>query len=317
MRKVLSVIIVLFSAIAAFAQGRGFNPFDSYGHCFEYAEGKKTFAVALDHNDSTVVINHYQKKGKRWKNYGKPSVFPFELFGSDVLADKCDTVALVKVDDKDCLLYSYLTSHGDGEYSYFLSLYGIDDYSLSTLVFTGKDISSGKGGFSPSDFRLEGQSRSEAVGDGQNARIDFLRELMSADGRLVVLSRSDYLSDKYIAWWLESNPRALNGAGTIEFGTISEDCSIYKAFNKAKKDKEGRLEAAVCDVRGYSVVVVKNDKTSSYLLVWAEPACQNRKTDRFLSRVYFQDQNTLALFFYKGKSTFKYRINLHTRTLRR
>ncbi len=317
MRKVLLVIIVLFSALGAFAQGRGFNPFDSYEHCFEYGEGKKTFAVALDPKDSTVVINHYQKKGKKWKNYGKPSVFPIELFGSDVLVDKCDTVSLVKVDDRNCLLYSYVVAHGDREYSYFLSLYGIDDYTLSTLVFTGKDISSRKDGFSPANFRLEGQSRSEAVGDEQKARIDYLQRVIASDERFVVLSRSDYLSDRYIAWWLESNPKALSGARTIEFGTISEECSIYKAFNKAKKDTEGRLEAAVCDVRGYSVVVVKNDKTSSYLLVWAEPACQNRKTDRFLSKVYFQDQNTLALFFYKGKSTFKYRINLHTRALRR
>ena len=40
--------------------------------------------------------------------------------------------------------------------------------------------------------------------------------------------------------------------------------------------------------------------------------------DRFLNSIYFDtDGTTLNLFYYKGNSTFKYRISLASQTLRR
>ena len=311
MRKGLLLFATLFIALSASAQKKTSDPFTEYPYCYEYGEGRKTCAIALDHQDTVVVIRNFQKKGKKWKPQGTPSVFGTEVFEGERLVSRCDTVGLVEVDGGRCLLYSYLVSRGGGkELAYYLNLYSLSDYTLTTLEFSGLNISKKDG-----ELKIEGQSRADGASAEQASRTDYLQGVIDGDPRFVKLSRRDYLSDEYIGWWLENNPQALGAARSVEFGTITEECSIYDAYRKAKKAVRGNLEAAVCDVRGYTVVLVQNRKTSSYLLVWAEPECRNRKTDRYLAQVYFQDANTLVLFYYKGKTTFKYRINLHTRAL--
>jgi hypothetical protein len=57
--------------------------------------------------------------------------------------------------------------------------------------------------------------------------------------------------------------------------------------------------------------------TKDYVLVWCEPVCKNRNRDQLLNTIYFENDNTLDLFYYKGRTTFKFRVNLATKNLRR
>ena len=80
------------------------------------------------------------------------------------------------------------------------------------------------------------------------------------------------------------------------------------AKNKVKS-KSGRYQLASVDLRGYTLVIVKNLKQNSYTLVWAEPTGV-KKSDRRLMNLYFADDNTIAMVFYHGNSMLKYRISL-------
>ena len=80
------------------------------------------------------------------------------------------------------------------------------------------------------------------------------------------------------------------------------------AKNKVKS-KSGRYQLASVDLRGYTLVIVKNLKQNSYTLVWAEPTGV-KKSDRRLMNLYFADDNTIAMVLYHGNSMLKYRISL-------
>ena len=80
------------------------------------------------------------------------------------------------------------------------------------------------------------------------------------------------------------------------------------AKNKVKS-KSGRYQLASVDLRGYTLVILKNLKQNSYTLVWAEPTGV-KKSDRRLMNLYFADDNTIAMVFYHGNSMLKYRISL-------
>ena len=80
------------------------------------------------------------------------------------------------------------------------------------------------------------------------------------------------------------------------------------AKNKVKS-KSGRYQLASDDLRGYTLVILKNLKQNSYTLVWAEPTGV-KKSDRRLMNLYFADDNTIAMVFYHGNSMLKYRIAL-------
>ena len=220
-------------------------------------------------------------------------------------------MALVNVGDEQMLEIPLLCRYDGGKRLKLTRyLYSLQDNSLYGLDFDGTAIKPTKG-----EFCIEGVSSLALV--EKNVYSTYLDSLFRVDARLEILSEADFKSDEYIEWWLENNPNAMKSAGTIEFGTISEDCSIYTAYKKAKKSTKGNLEAGVCDVRGYSVVIVRNKKTNAHLLVWAEPVCKNRKTQRYIAQVGFMDNNVVSIYFYKGKEMFKYRINLANRTLRK
>lgn len=310
-RNFLSVVALVLFGLSAFAQKKGYDPFAENEYCYQYTGGKKTYAVALNYGEDDVRIDSYVKKGKNWKNFGTASSFAFDLNEGDVVYSKGDTVSFVQLGGRNYILYSYLVKQPEDEgYNYHVCLYSVEDYSLNTLSFYGTPLKSKDGA-----FRIEGLSDYGLSDKGMEA--SYLESVLDATAFLQEIAQEDLLSDEYVKWWRDSNPAALTNAKSIEFGQISDDCSIAAAFDKAKKARRGSFEAAVVDVRGYTEVVVRNTKSNSSLLVWVEPQCVNRKTDRFLSSVYFENDNTLVLFYYKGKSTFKYRINLVARTVRR
>lgn len=307
MRRIVVCVVLVFLSLCAFAQSRGFDPHKQEGLLsFDYKLGKNTFCVTLEINDTLIVAQTYQLKGKRWKYFG-PQTSCLQIQEGEMSFP--DTVSMITLENgKNYIKYSYLHDMGF-EKVYTLGLYDVTDMVFHSLCFQGNNIKPK----ADQAFCIEGLSSYGLC--EPSYEIDYLHSLIKSDSRLKEISEADLRSDSDIKWWLSSNPKAFSNAKTVEFGCIGVESSINTAFKAAKKATKGRLQAAVVDVRGYSCVVVYNSKTSSHLLVWVEAECKNKKTDRYLSQVYFQDANTLVMCYYKGKAYFKYRINLATRTL--
>ena len=298
MRRIVSVFLFICVSVLAYAQD----------FTYDYKKGKKDLRVTVERSDSLMKFDYFQKKGKKWKKTGEEVLVPLSVSGEVSFPDSLSLHTLEG--GKPYIFYSYLDTC-PSELCYSKGLFDVQEGVFHLLSFSGKALKAAEG----ESFKIEGLSSISLT--EPCPEVNYLDSLLKADSRLVEISQEDLKTDSYIAWWIENNPKALSNARSIEFGGVSDDCSIYTAFKKAKKSEKGKLQAAVCDVRGYTVVVVRNTKAKSNLLVWAEPQCKNKKTDRFLSSVYFENANSLVLFYYKGKSTFKYRINLANRTISR
>ena len=166
--------------------------------------------------------------------------------------------------------------------------------------------------------RIEGQSPEALVApELRSDEISFLLAAMADDRSLVQITRADALTDEAIAWWLENNPKAATSAKKLLFGQLPEECSIVEAFTKNRnKEKSGSYTAALFDIRGYTVVCERNG-AGEYALVWCEPKCKDRSRDKYLNTIYFEKGATLCLYYYKGRTTFKYRINLSNKSIQR
>jgi hypothetical protein len=71
------------------------------------------------------------------------------------------------------------------------------------------------------------------------------------------------------------------------------------------------------DHRGWTVIVAYQKADDNYVLAWVEPECRDHYKDRLLNSIAFDDTNTLAMSYYHGNRTFKYRLNLASKNLSR
>ncbi len=127
-----------------------------------------------------------------------------------------------------------------------------------------------------------------------------------------------YLTDAAVQWWLEQNPDALTTARNLKFNILPENCSLVEEYTKARgKKNSSKYTAAMFDHREYTVIVVYQKEDKNYVLAWAEPECKDHYRDRLLNSISFDDANTLSMDYYHGNRTFKYRLNLTSKTLRR
>ena len=116
----------------------------------------------------------------------------------------------------------------------------------------------------------------------------------------------------------EQNPDALTSATHIQCNILQPECSLVQEFAAAKgKKNSAKYTAALFDHRGWTVIVVYQKASDDYILAWAEPEAKDHYRDRLLNSIAFDDANTLAMSYYHGNRTFKYRFNLTSKNLRR
>ena len=164
---------------------------------------------------------------------------------------------------------------------------------------------------------IEGQSPEMMEGLLLAPEVSWLVGRLRDNPSLVPISNADYLTDAAIRWWLEKNPGAGSKSAKISFGRLDPESSIVQAYGKAAKEKGKVCNAALFNIRGYTVVCVRSRTDGEYSLAWCEPVCRNRGRDKFLNTIYFEtDGTTLVLYYYKGKTTFKYRLSTASHTLR-
>ena len=223
-------------------------------------------------------------------------------------------VDLVEINGKKELFFIYLNSAENGKnLEYVVSLYDLVEETAHNAMFYGRDRSAN------GVLKIEGQCP-EALSTLALQEHAYLLNHINSDVRLVPIARADALTDDSIAWWLDKNPAAETNASRLNFGALDEESSLVAGFKAARsrdKDSSKSFTAAMFDIRDYTVIVAYSKTYKNYILVWCEPVCVNKNRDKLLNNIYFEDDTSLALFYYKGRTTFKNRINLATRAIRR
>ena len=194
----------------------------------------------------------------------------------------------------------------NGKEEYVEVLYLPEEDILHQAMFYGNPV--GK-----DQQRIEGQSPEMMEGLQLTPETAWLVGRLKDNPSLIPISKADYLTDAAIRWWLERNPGAGSKSARISFGRLDPESSIVQAYSKQAKEKGKNCNAALFDIRGYTVVCVRSRIDGEYSLAWCEPVNRSKR----LNTIYFEtDGTTLVLFYYKGKTTFKYRLSTASHTLR-
>lgn len=225
-------------------------------------------------------------------------------------------VELIKINGRNLLYFNTLNySDTAKNLEYVATLFDIENDSQTNAMFYGRNM-----GKSLDEFKIEGQCP-DTLGDGimlpENL---FLINSLNSNPSLEQISKADALTDDSIAWWLSKNPTAETSATRLTFGALDEESSLVEGYKKCSsrdKDSSANFTAALFNIRDYTVIVAYSKKNKNYILLWCEPVCKNKNRDKLLNTIYFEDDNTLDLFYYKGKTTFKIRVNAATRAVRR
>ncbi len=208
------------------------------------------------------------------------------------------------------LHFAYL----NGASEYVEVLYLPDEDILNQAIFYGNPLKTTNG----EAYRIEGQSPENIEGLNPTAEVRWLLGRFGENPSLVPIAKADLLTDTAIKWWLERNPKAETSASRLTFGRLDPESSIVAAYRKASKERGKSYNAALFDIRGYTVICAADRRSGEYTLVWCEPICKNPNRDKFLNNIYFEkDGNVLDLFYYKGKKTFKLRVSLASQAIRR
>ena len=167
-------------------------------------------------------------------------------------------------------------------------------------------------------YRLSGRINETVLTGLERPWMRLLLQEVRDNPLLEEIPENFYLTDAAIQWWLDVNPEALTSATHLKFNILPEGCSLIEEYNKAKgKKNSSKYTAAMFDHRDYTVIVVYQKDDQNYVLAWAEPECKDHYRDRLLNSISFDDANTLSMAYYHGNRTFKYRLNLTSKTLRR
>ena len=280
-----------------------------------YRRANRDYALGLAAADGALALYRCELGAEgTWTLAASPAPERYTLDSklSDCRLD--GPVELVEINGKNLLSFNYINSKDNNKnIEYVASLYDPDDGSCTHAMFYGRDMS-GKDG-----LKIEGQCP-EALSTLATPENAWLLNRINADPRLVPIAKADALTDDSIAWWLEKNPNAETNASRLNFGALDEESSLVAGFKVARsrdKDSSKNFTAAMMDIRDYTVIVAYSKTYKNYILVWCEPVCKDKNRDKLLNNIYFEDDNSLCLFYYKGRTTFKNRINLASRTIRR
>jgi len=227
-----------------------------------------------------------------------------------------DDAASFKIRNERYFRFSYLMSSADAKLqTYVTACYSPESDTFDAISFSGKNILKEGDNLA---YSIYGRSNGNMAAEAARPQIKLLISEMEKNPGLKAIPDKEYYTDLALEWWLENNPDALTNASKIKFSIIEKESSLVEEFNKAKgKKNSAKYTAAIFDHRGYSVIVAYQKDDDNYVLAWAEPECKNKYKDRLLNSISFRDANTLEMFYYHGNRTFKYWLNLTSKSLRR
>lgn len=243
----------------------------------------------------------------------EPSVSAFKPGWTKQFADSS---SVHEIAGSKCFRLNCLASSPDGrEMNYVAFAWTPSGDSFISLAFTGKNV------LRPGEdmpYHIEGRIEDNMMVNADRPEIRLLVAEINENPCLEQIPAEDYLTDAAIDWWLEQNPDALGSATKLNFNILPENSSLVSRFEAARdKKSSARYSAALFDIRGYSVIVVRQKADGQYVLAWAEPECKDHYRDRLLNSIKFEDANTLEMFYYHGQRHFDYKLNLSSKTVRR
>lgn len=271
--------------------------------------------LGLNISEGKIHLSILSSDGSNWTLKEERTIVPYTLDSEMSPSRLVGETAITTVGANKYLSFSYLNeASGSIDQEYVAVLYDPVNDNATNAMFYGRSLLT-----KPSDteYRIEGRTPETLSAGGMTAEQVTLLSSFSANPCLVQIAHEDELTDESIKWWLEKNPTAQSSATRISFGSLDEESSLVAAYKKAKKENGTNFNAALFDIRGYTVVCAYSKPTKSYLLVWCEPVCKNKNRDQLLNTIYFENDNTLALYYYKGKTTYKWHLNLATKSLRK
>ncbi len=227
-----------------------------------------------------------------------------------------DGTTVFKIRDTRYLRFNYLMHSADGsQQTYVAAAYAPQTDEFGCVSFRGKDVR--ESGHVP-PYHLLGRSDEALLSGMERPWMRLLLKDIQDNPWLESIPENVYLTDAAIEWWLAQNPDALTSATHLKFNILQKESSLVEEFATAKgKKNSSKYTAAMFDHRGYTVIVVYQKADDNYVLAWAEPEAKDHYRDRLLNSIAFDDANTLAMSYYHGNRTFKYRLNLTSKNLRR
>ena len=212
------------------------------------------------------------------------------------------------------LRFNYLLRSADGaRQTYVAAAYAPQTDEFGCVSFRGKDIRR-----DGDAYRIYGRSDEAMLSGLDRPWMRLLLKDVNDNPLLESVPENLWLTDAAIEWWQEQNPDALTAATHLKFNILQKESSRVEEFARARGRKNsGKYTAAMFDHRGYTVIVVQQKDDGNYVLAWAEPEAKDHYRDRLLNSIAFDDANTLAMSYYHGNRTFKYRLNLSSKNLRR
>ena len=271
-----------------------------------YLEGE---GLGLDQ----VRIVTFRKDADEWAQEGVYDAPAADAEGMSV-REFVDETSVVAIRGTRYLFFHYLLSGTDGQ-AYVAAAYAPQTDEFGCVSFRGKDIR-GTGHVPP--YHILGRSDEALLSGMDRPWMRLLLKDIQDNPWLEYIPENIYLTDAALEWWLKQNPDALTSVTHLKFNILQKESSLVEEFTAAKgKKNSSKYTAAMFDHRGYTVIVVYQKADDNYVLAWAEPEAKDHYRDRLLNSIAFDDANTLAMSYYHGNRTFKYRLNLTSKNLRR
>ena len=290
--------------------------------CLALAERREAvdriYAVCLDGENlglDQVRFITFRKEADNWSQEG---VYDAPAADAEGMARRefVDDSSVVDIRGTRFLFFHYLMHGTDGEQQVYVSAaYAPQTDEFGCVSFRGKAVR-GTGHIPP--YHIAGRSDEAMLSGMDRPWMRLLLKDIQDNPWLEAIPENIYLTDAAIEWWLAQNPDALTSATRLKFNILQKESSLVEEYAKAKgKKNSSRYTAAMFDHRGYTVIVVYQKADDNYVLAWVEPEAKDHYRDRLLNSIDFDDANTLAMSYYHGNRTFKYRLNLTSKTLRR
>ena len=148
----------------------------------------------------------------------------------------------------------------------------------------------------------------EQAGAAATEQQAFLIAQMRGMENLKPYEEERFQAQEIIKWWYNNNPQ---GSKDLAFGIIPDNSPLVPMFNQCKdKEKIGNYTVALLEnIFGNTIIMVLNNQSKQYSLAMCQPTPQN-DNDLELNTFYGEKNGVLSLYYFKGKTSVKKRLNL-------
>ena len=152
------------------------------------------------------------------------------------------------------------------------------------------------------------------VGIMATPQMNWLMRSFGKSTQLKPFDKEKELTKRAIQWWYDNNPQ---GSTRLNFGVLEENHPIVKRFLEDKYIESSKSNRATFfEIMGTTVICNYNKGTKQYLLLHCEKQPSDSQKEKSLNTLYFEKDNTIVLYYYKGKQAIKERIDLNAKTKR-